>query len=239
MPEKKKMRTCVGVAAGALLALAGCGGGSTTDSPPPVADADRDGVADPADCAPQDPKAWQMLSFASRNEDGDVARVNVSGQVCAGASLPANRFAASVPAGEVDCDDADPNGWTLREYAGVDADGDGYAVPAAGSKCSGAALTAGFLTVAPTVARTDCDDHDPTHWNWHAIYRDADGDGVGAGAATFACLGSGNPAAGYSVRGYDPDDRPGDPGSAAISELALASHQLTVVDDVDEDDTFP
>lgn len=228
----------IGIAS-AWLALSACGAGSKTDTPPPIADADHDGVADSGDCAPQDPQSWQMLNFAARNDDGDVARVNVGGQICAGASLPANRFAAAVPAGEADCDDANPDVWILRDYQGVDADGDGYAISAAGAKCSGSALPAGFLLAAPVLARTDCDDHDPAHWNWHAVYRDADGDGVGAGAASYACLGNGNPPAGLSLRGYDPVDTPGDPGAATVSELALSSHLLTVVDDGDDDDVFP
>src|SRR4051812_49545550 len=103
------------VLAGVLVVMAGCGGGK--DKPKVPADVDRDGVADVNDCAPNDGTAWQTLAFAARNDDGDSAKVNVAGSVCTGAALPANRFAAAVPAAEVDCDDTNANVWQGVAFA--------------------------------------------------------------------------------------------------------------------------
>jgi hypothetical protein len=269
------------------LSLSACGGGGGGRAE--IADADRDGIADSSDCAPQDAQAWQLLSFAARNDDGDAARVNSAGQVCAGASLPANRFAAAVPANEVDCDDSDANIWTLRSYEAVDEDDDSVGAPGAGTVCAGNVLPAGYLAAAPapaeadcdddddtrwrlhsfmardqdadgfrvaatgafcgqdalpsnlfsqspTTAQLDCDDDDPTRWNWGAVYRDADGDGVGAGTASYQCLGSAGPAPGFARRGYDPNDDPLDPNAVLVAEFDLESWMLTAADDADDDD---
>jgi len=287
------MRTNYLAAVVTLLAtlLAGCAADSPETPVRQALDSDHDGVEDTLDCAPQDRQAWQMLTFAARDDDGDGAAVNATGRLCVGAILPTNRLAAAVATSDVDCDDADPNAWAIRPYEGVDSDRDGHAVPGTGSKCTGATLPAGFVATAPAPAdvdcndddartwrvstyaardddgdgypvaasgsvcgngtlsanlfaqaptsmQVDCDDTDPTRWNWHAVYRDADGDGVGAAPAIHLCLGNGGPSAGYVTRGYDPNDDPGDPAAATISESAIDVMMLTPSDDGDEDDVF-
>jgi hypothetical protein len=169
------------------LTLAACGGGGSDSSTPP-ADTDRDGIADANDCASNDVLAWQVLTFASRNDDGDTARVNATGQVCTGATLPANRFAAAVPAADTDCDDANASAWISRTYAAVDADGDGAGIAASGSVCSGAALPAGYVANLPALADLDCDDADLAKWRLTAhAGRDGDGDGRAVAAAGSWC----------------------------------------------------
>jgi hypothetical protein len=173
-------------AAAVLTMLAGC----NEDKPP---DSDKDGFADAADCAARDPQAWQRLAFASRDEDGDGVRVNVGGQLCAGAALPANRFAAVTS--DVDCDDANAARWTMRHHDALDADGDGFAVAGAGDVCSGAALPAGYVPALPAAADLDCDDAISTRWTMrHHDALDADGDGFAVAGAGDVCSGAALPA---------------------------------------------
>ena len=160
------------MAAALLTVLAGCGG---SDKPP---DADKDRVADSADCAPQNPQAWQTLSFASRDEDADGFRANTGGSLCGGATLPGNRFAALATGAEVDCDDASATRWATRHHDAVDVDGDGFAVAGAGEVCTGAALPAGLVATLPATSDLDCDDADAARWRLHTyLSRDQDGDG--------------------------------------------------------------
>jgi hypothetical protein len=169
------------------LLLAGCGGGDDPDPAPPV-DTDRDGVADTSDCAPADAQAWRMMDFASRNDDGDGARINATGQICVGSGLPANRFADAVPANEQDCDDGDSNRWATRTHEAVDTDRDGFGVAGAGSLCTGSALPAGYLATLPATADLDCDDADADKWRLTAFAaRDGDGDSYRVNATGAWC----------------------------------------------------
>lgn len=178
------------VAAAALLTvLAGCKG---SDEPP---DADNDSFADASDCAPQDAQAWQMLTFASRDDDADGFRANTGGQVCAGATLPANRFAVAAAGAEIDCDDANATRWALRHHDAVDADRDGAAVAGAGDLCTGAALPAGYVAVLPAAADRDCNDANAAAWalrHYEAV--DADRDGYAVAGAGDLCTGAALPA---------------------------------------------
>ena len=73
-------------------------------------------------------------------------------------------------------------------------------------------------------------------WERSSIYRDADDDGVGAGARTMACLGRG-PSAGFSFKGYDPNDDADDPGAVLVSDIDLPPALMMSPEDADED--FP
>jgi hypothetical protein len=198
--------------------VAGCGG---KDSRPP--DADNDMVADAQDCAPTDAGKWQLLAYNSIDQDGDGFRVNATGQLCAGASLPPSHSATPVAANSIDCDDSNATHWQLLPYAAVDADFDGVSVASAGQACSGAILIAGYSAVAPQV--DDCDDASATTWRLMMIYSDGDGDGVGAGVGHTACVGTSAPAS-FSLYGYDPRDNPIDPTAAAVSNIDLPSSLL-------------
>ena len=156
-----------------LIAVAGCGGRGTT-----TPDADSDGVADSADCAPQLSQAWQLLSFSSVDEDGDSFRVNAGGQICSGATLPANRSATAVTGDAVDCNDSDAARWSTRTYAAVDEDRDGFGVAQSGQICTGAQLPAGLISTLPATEDLDCDDGEADKWRvLHFASRDRDGDG--------------------------------------------------------------
>jgi hypothetical protein len=209
-----------------LVAVAGCGGGGGSSGSRQPPDGDNDGFADAQDCAASDATRWQLLAFQSVDLDADGRRVNSSGQICSGSALPSTHFAAAVAAGDVDCDDTNASISQLRPYASRDVDADGFSIASSGEVCSGAALPAGYGTTAPTIAAADCDDTIAAIWRLRMTFRDADADGVGAGAGEISCMGSGAPT-GRSLRGYDPIDDPGDPNAGTVSNLELASWQLT------------
>lgn len=176
------------VAATCLTFLAGCSGSNSSDSGNKAPDADNDKVADSADCAPQDPKAWQTLTFASRDEDGDVFRVNVGGTICAGRALPSNRLAALATATELDCDDTSVARWANRHYEAVDADLDGHLAAVSGDVCTGTALPPPYFATMPAGAESDCDESDATRWRLLSFAsRDLDGDGYRANVAGTQC----------------------------------------------------
>jgi hypothetical protein len=198
------------------------------------------------DCAPLDPLAWATLTYAYRDADGDGRTVAASGALCAGAALPAGY--SSVASGD-DCNDRDPLVWTrvvgyldadhdgvgagdavtfctsgalpadhvatgsdcaagdetrwrLLAYAGVDRDRDGYTAKEPGEVCAGATLPDPYRSV---LVGNDCADRDEYRYRWVVLYRDADGDGVGAGPRTIECLGPELPV-GSSIFGFDADD---------------------------------
>jgi hypothetical protein len=70
------------------------------------------------------------------------------------------------------------------------------------------------------------------------VYHDADGDGIGSGAATRACIGSA-PAQGYALTGYDPLDDPNNPWAATVSTVSLDSALLSPSEEGDDDDSHP
>ncbi|HWE28901.1 MAG TPA: hypothetical protein VHB97_12910, partial [Polyangia bacterium] len=105
------------------------------------------------DCAPADATRWQELAYSYVDNDGDGYTVGLSGQVCAGATLP--KPYATVANGN-DCNDADPS---LYRYVVLytDADGDGVGTMPRQIPCLGATLPAGW-----SIYGDDVDDTDPT-----------------------------------------------------------------------------
>ena len=202
--------------------LAACGGGGSSRPPP---NADGDAVADSGDCAPNDASRWQLLAFQSTDSDADGHKLNASGQLCSGAALPSTHFAAPLPSGEQDCDDASASIWRLLPYTGRDADADGFNVAITGSICSGDSLRAGFVDVIPEPATRDCDDTNAAVWRLMMTFQDGDGDGVGSGKGTVTCVGLAA-ASGSSLYGYDPLDDPSDPNAALTSNVDLPSWLL-------------
>jgi hypothetical protein len=165
-----------------LVVLAGCRGG---DKPP---DADKDGFADTADCAPQDAQTWTMLNFASRDEDADGFRANVGGSVCAGSTLPPDRSAALAVGSDIDCDDANAAKWANRHYEAIDTDRDGFGVAAPGDICTGAALPGGLIAALPATQDLDCDDADVDRWRLLSFAsRDEDSDGYRINTSGARC----------------------------------------------------
>jgi hypothetical protein len=84
----------------------------------------------------------------------------------------------------------------------------------------------------------DCDDADPMRWRLVSVYRDRDGDGVGSGSRESQCLGLA-PAAGFSLKGYDPNDVAADPAAALVSDFDLPPALRATPDDSDDEDIFP
>ncbi|MFP2928721.1 hypothetical protein ACLESO_26695 [Pyxidicoccus sp. 3LG] len=110
-----------------------------------------------------------------------------------------------------DCEPEDGTRWRVLSYSHVDRDTDGHTTPEPGTLCTGAALPEPYFAKA---AGNDCDDADASLFRWAVLYRDEDGDGVGAPPRTVPCLGQSLPV-GLSFRGYDVDD-----ADAAVQEDA-------------------
>ncbi len=185
------MRPSAWVVAAAVVTAAAC------RSEPMRVDADGDGVDAASDCDDTNPLVYLALTgYADADGDG------------VGAGPPASFCATALPAGWVatdgDCAPDDPSAWRAVLGALADRDGDGYTVVEDVTLCVGAALPAPYVA---TTRGLDCDDADPALYRWVTLYRDQDGDGVGAGprAAAWTCLGASLPA-GFATAGYDVDD---------------------------------
>jgi hypothetical protein len=94
------------------------------------------------DCDDNDASTWQMLPYGARDADGDGLYVAASGQLCAGAGLPAGYGAIAPQAKVADCDDTLAIVWRLRTTY-VDADGDGVGAGRGEVSCVGAAASPG------------------------------------------------------------------------------------------------
>lgn len=101
-------------------------------------------AAQDIDCDDADAAKWRLMTWASRDNDGDGHRVNSSGTLCNQGSLPAYLFAATEETPNLDCDDADAARW---RWMGVyrDADGDGVGSGAATRACIGTVPAQGYV----------------------------------------------------------------------------------------------
>jgi hypothetical protein len=176
---------------GTLLAIAAC----------------QDGFERPSGQAQLDPEPVHRVEDAAVECDFVEAYVDADGDghgvgaadgplrlpVCDGGALPAG---FTLQAG--DCDDKDPGAF---RHVCVDRDGDG----ADAFVCAGAEPPADRTPCPVVVEWTpepgpyDCDDSDAQRID--SVYRDADGDGVGAGTAVCSL-----PGVGWSVYKGDCDD---------------------------------
>jgi hypothetical protein len=161
------------------------------------------------DCDDADPSRWASLT-GYPDSDGDGIGAGGAETFCTAGALPAGYVTSST-----DCAPDDPSKWQMLAYSFVDADGDGYTARATGSVCTGASLPAPYRA---TAVGNDCDDADPARYRWVVVYPDADGDGVGAPPREVRCLGGTIPA-GYSLYGWDPNDR--DPAQSSVPATAL------------------
>lgn len=149
-----------------------------------------------SDCDDEDPARHATL-VAYADSDGDGVGAGAPVTFCTDGSVP-----AGYALGRGDCAPDDPTRWQLLSYTYVDRDGDGFTVPEIGQVCTGAALPDPYRAVP---SGNDCDDTNPLLRRWVVLYRDLDGDGVGAGPRSVQCLGDSLPA-GWSILGYDVDD---------------------------------
>lgn len=164
------------------------------------------------DCDDLDPTVWTTVA-AYFDADGDGTGAGPSLAFCTDGSIPADH----APRGG-DCAPTDAAAWRVASYAYMDGDRDGYTVKEAGQVCAGATLPDPYRAAANG---NDCDDDDPALYRWVVLYRDLDGDGVGAGTRTIPCLGEAIPE-GFSTGGYDADDsNPGVQSVAAGDDLVL------------------
>jgi hypothetical protein len=126
----------------------------------------------------------------------------------------------------------------LLTFASRDDDGDTYLINAPGSNCGQETLPANLKSNATSESLEDCDDANNGRWRRMAIYRDADGDDVGSGAALRQCMGD-LPPSGYSLTGYDPLDDPNNSAAPLITTLVLDGWLLAVPDVTEDEDNFP
>lgn len=145
------------------------------------------------DCAPEDRTRWAMLTFFP-DEDGDGAGAGTAMPLCAGDAVP-----DGYSRGDADCAPTDRGAWQVLTYSHRDADGDGATVPATGGVCTGVTLPPGYFTAANG---HDCAPDDASMWRTVHLFADTDGDRVGAGASTAACIGAAAPV-GTSLVGTD------------------------------------
>jgi len=154
------------------------------------------------DCAPRDAAAWRLLPFAARDADLDGYVVLESGEVCAGAALPAGHLAtATAP---LDCDDGDAARFRVAGPAFADPDGDGVGAGSALEVCAGDALPPAYAW-----SSGDCAPADPSAWQAATyLYVDGDRDGATAPAYGQLCVGAAGLPAGYltAPSGDDCDD---------------------------------
>jgi hypothetical protein len=169
------------------LVLGACG------ASPPSADRDGDGFASETDCNDADP-AFHSYLVGFPDSDGDGVGAGASAGLCTDGTLPAGYSALGT-----DCAPDDGTAWRWVNL--VDRDGDGATVTAA-PVCAGAVLPAPYRESA---IGNDCDDANAGVSSWAVLYRDLDGDGVGARPRSASCIGDAVPG-GWSRLGYDADD---------------------------------
>lgn len=95
------------------------------------------------DCDDANASDWRLLSFASRDNDGDGYRINVSGTHCGQNTLPGYLNATATTDQLVDCDDSDVARWR-RMAVYRDADGDGAGGGVALRECIGNTPASGY-----------------------------------------------------------------------------------------------
>lgn len=190
------MRASRWVVLTAALGAAACH--DTSPAPPAPVDQDGDGFDATIDCDDLDPAVHQAVD-AWEDADGDGVGAGVPHRFCADRIIPAGYAPTST-----DCAPDDPTAWRAVPRPLVDADGDGYTVAGSPTVCVGDTLPPPYLG---TSLGPDCDDADPAAYRWTSLYRDQDGDGVGAcpRSAAWACVGAALPA-GFAAVGCDVDD---------------------------------
>lgn len=176
----------------AALATAACRG----DSPP--VDADRDGVGTGSDCDDSNAAVHTAVT-AYPDADGDQVGAGAARSFCTNGSLPTG-FAIE----GTDCAPGDATRWSTVADPPVDRDGDGHTAREGMPLCIGAVLPDPYVAAARGI---DCDDAGALLYRWVTLYRDEDGDGIGARprSAPWTCAGESLPA-GFSAMGYDVDD---------------------------------
>ena len=163
-----------------------------------VPDADHDGFVASGDCDDSNPAVHAVVTgYLDADRDGVGAGPWV--QFCTSGALPAGYAAEGA-----DCAPVDATRWRAIVNPPADRDGDGFTARESVTLCVGSTLPEPYRAADRGL---DCDDVDPALYRWVTLYRDQDGDGVGARPRTapWTCIGASVPA-GLSVLGYDVDD---------------------------------
>ena len=131
---------------------------------------------DKLDCNDDDKSIWRSsITFIDSDKDG--FGTGEQQNTCYGSVLPISQALVSG-----DCDDSNPQAWTVRTYQAQDNDSDGVFVAAEGGLCAGNSLPFGFLESLPNEP-TDCDDNNSAMFlslNYAASDMDLDGFQVNA-----------------------------------------------------------
>jgi hypothetical protein len=177
-----------------------------------VADSDGDGIPDPTDCAPSDPKRSRRASLYE-DRDHDSYTLGEPVEACLGPTEDPTEVGFALQSQGDDCDDTDPNLARLQ-LVYLDGDGDGEGAGAAEERCLPSPLPAGYSATGG-----DCDDADPARWQVLAYYYvDGDGDGATSSLGGAVCAGSQLPA-GYALEPSGDDCDDADPSVWSFSAL--------------------
>jgi hypothetical protein len=180
------------------------------------------------DCDDANVGIWRTATLFV-DADGDGVGTGAGQDQCIGAAATAGTAFATG-----DCNDTNAALWAALRYEARDEDGDGRQRAEAAVLCTAGTLPARHFPALS--ADLDCDDRDGSKWRIVALYRDIDGDGVGSGPYQLQCIG-GQPAAGLSLRGYDPLDVLNDPDSPLVADFDVGQHIF--VDPTGEEDDTP
>lgn len=159
-------------------------------------DVDGDGFPAGADCDDSDPLVHTPV-MVYLDADGDGVGAGIPITICSNGSVPPGYSLVGT-----DCAPNDPTAWRAVSSLPVDRDGDGITVVEPVQLCLGDTAPAPYVTVE---MGNDCDDANPSLFQWVPLYRDQDGDGIGAGSRAISCIGTERPAA-WSRIGADFND---------------------------------
>ncbi|NPD25256.1 hypothetical protein D7Y27_14500 [Corallococcus sp. AB004] len=158
-----------------------------------------------------------MTAYA--DTDGDGVGAGPATVLCTNGQLPASWSARGT-----DCARQDATRWQNVTAFHADRDGDGFTAPIpVETLCIGKTLP---LPYSFKAVGNDCDDTDVARYRWTYLYRDQDGDGVGATPRQMLCLGS-SAFAGWSRYGDDSDDH-----DAAVQTDEAAEEELSLILDL-------
>lgn len=142
---------------------------------------------EPADCDDSNAKIWLSV-IAYQDADNDNFGTGEPASYCIGEALPKN-----LSANATDCDDDNSDLFSLINYQASDIDLDSFQIISSGTECTNGALSSIYQINFDHSKSPDCNDNNTQVWQTVELYKDNDGDSIGAGEKTEHCIGSNNP----------------------------------------------